>query len=68
MPYNTPTMEPRIQYATTKALECAIDMQRALAAWNQGVGAQGLAPLHMRIGLNPGHPLAEENDRLTSPH
>ncbi len=48
--------------SATKALESAIAMQRAFAAWNQGVGAQGLAPLHVRIGLNAGEPIAEDND------
>ena len=48
--------------SATKALECAIAMQRAFAAWNQGVGAQGLAPLHVRIGLNAGEPIAEDED------
>ena len=48
--------------SATKALECAIAMQRAFAKWNQGVGAQGLAPLHVRIGLNAGEPIAEDDD------
>ena len=48
--------------SATKALECAIAMQRAFAKWNQGVGAQGLAPLHVRIGLNAGEPIAEDED------
>ncbi len=48
--------------SATKALECAIAMQRAFADWNQGVGAQGLAPLHVRIGLNAGEPIAEDED------
>jgi len=37
-------------------------MQRAFADYNAGVGAQGLAPLHIRIGLNAGEPIAEEED------
>ncbi len=48
--------------SATKALECAIAMQRAFADWNAGVGAQGLAPLHVRIGLNAGEPIAEDED------
>ncbi len=49
-------------FSASKALECAIAMQRAFAEWNQGVGAQGLAPLHVRIGLNAGEPIAEGDD------
>jgi class 3 adenylate cyclase len=48
--------------SATGALECAIAMQRAFAEWNADVGAQGLAPLHIRIGLNAGEPIAEEED------
>ncbi|MEE8345763.1 MAG: adenylate/guanylate cyclase domain-containing protein [Dehalococcoidia bacterium] len=63
--------------SATRALECAIAMQRAFAAYNRGVGAalappQGAAsdaptaptptePLHIRIGLNAGEPIAEED-------
>jgi class 3 adenylate cyclase/pimeloyl-ACP methyl ester carboxylesterase len=48
--------------SATRALECAIAMQRAFADYNADVGAQGLAPLHIRIGLNAGEPIAEEED------
>ena len=48
--------------SATGALECAIAMQRAFAEWNADVGAQGLAPLHIRIGLNAGEPIAEDED------
>jgi len=48
--------------SATRALECAVAMQRAFAEWNAGVGAQGLAPLRVRIGLNAGEPIAEEGD------
>jgi class 3 adenylate cyclase len=48
--------------SATKALECAIAIQRAFAEWNAGVGAQHAAPLHVRIGLNAGEPIAEEDD------
>ena len=34
----------------------------AFAAYNAQVGAQGLAPLHVRVGLNAGEPIAEEDD------
>ncbi|MDP2950529.1 MAG: adenylate/guanylate cyclase domain-containing protein [Chloroflexota bacterium] len=68
--------------SASKALECAIAMQRAFAAWDAGVGA-GLAPpegaassappqgaassapteaIRVRIGLNAGEPIAEEED------
>jgi len=57
--------------SATGALECAINMQRALADWNAGVGA-GLVPpedaassaptIRVRIGLNAGEPIAEEKD------
>ena len=57
--------------SATRALECAINMQRALADWNAGVGA-GQAPpdgaassaptIRVRIGLNAGEPIAEQED------
>jgi class 3 adenylate cyclase len=48
--------------SATRALECAIAMQRAFAEHNADAGAQGLAPLHVRIGLNAGEPIAEDED------
>ena len=48
--------------SATRALECAIATQRAFAEHNAQVGAQGLAPLRIRIGLNAGEPIAEEED------
>ncbi len=72
MAYNTPAMEPRFQYTQTKALECAIAMQWAFAIWNAGRGGSRTAPapepIHVRIGLNAGEPIAEENDRPASSH
>ncbi|MDP2950508.1 MAG: adenylate/guanylate cyclase domain-containing protein [Chloroflexota bacterium] len=59
--------------SATRALECAIAMQRAFATWDAGVGA-GLAPpegaassapteaIRVRIGLNAGEPIREEED------
>jgi class 3 adenylate cyclase len=44
------------------ALECAIAVQRGVAEYNAQVGAQGLAPLRVRIGLNTGEPVAEDED------
>jgi len=48
--------------SASRALECAVAIQRAFAEHNAGVGAQGLTPLHIRIGLNAGEPIAEEDD------
>jgi len=48
--------------SATKALECAVAIQRAFAEHNAQVGVQGLAPLHIRIGLNAGEPIEEEKD------
>jgi class 3 adenylate cyclase/pimeloyl-ACP methyl ester carboxylesterase len=48
--------------SATRALECAIAMQRAFAEQNAQVGAQHAAPLHVRIGLNAGEPIEEEKD------
>jgi class 3 adenylate cyclase/predicted esterase len=51
--------------SATRALECAIAMQRAFAEHNAQVGAQsaaGRTPLHVRIGLNAGEPIAEDED------
>jgi class 3 adenylate cyclase len=62
--------------SATGALECGIAMQRAFAEWNADVGA-ALAPpqgavlpgkdapteaIRVRIGLNAGEPIAEEED------
>jgi class 3 adenylate cyclase len=52
--------------SATKALECAIAMQRAFAKWNAGWGGSRTAPapesIRVRIGLNAGEPIAEEDD------
>ncbi len=47
--------------SATKALECAVAVQRAFEEWNAGVGAQHAAPLHVRVGLNAGEPIAEDD-------
>lgn len=59
--------------SATRALECAIAIQRAFAEWNAGVGA-ALAPpegaassapteaIRVRVGLNAGEPIAEGED------
>jgi len=44
--------------SATRALECAIAMQRAFAAHNQTAGE----PIRVRIGLNAGEPIAEAAD------
>src|SRR3990172_186720 len=57
--------------SATKALECAIAMQRAFAAWNASLPAhpealEGRAEygaaIRVRVGLNAGEPIAEEED------
>jgi class 3 adenylate cyclase len=44
--------------SATRALECAIAMQRAFAAHNESAEE----PIRVRIGLNAGEPIAEEED------
>ena len=44
--------------SATKALECAIAMQRAFAEHNES--AEG--PIKVRVGLNAGEPIAEDDD------
>jgi class 3 adenylate cyclase/pimeloyl-ACP methyl ester carboxylesterase len=44
--------------SATQALECAIAMERAFAAHNEASDSQ----LNIRIGLNTGEPIAEEED------
>jgi len=46
----------------TKAVECAIALQRAFADWNNTVGATGRSPLHVRVGINAGEPIEEDGD------
>ncbi len=53
--------------SATKALECAIAMQRAFAEWNATISAhpepvEGRAEvIRVRIGLNAGEPIAEDD-------
>jgi class 3 adenylate cyclase len=47
--------------SAVKALECATAIQTAFEAWNTGVGAHHDAPLRVRIGLNAGEPIAEDD-------
>jgi class 3 adenylate cyclase len=44
--------------SATRALECAIAMQRAFAAHNESAAE----PIRVRTGLNAGEPIAEEED------
>jgi Adenylate cyclase, family 3 (some proteins contain HAMP domain) len=44
--------------SVTKAVECAIALQKGFAEWNAG----GPEPLHVRVGLNAGEPIQEEGD------
>ena len=44
--------------SATEALECAIAMQRAFAAHNESADE----PMRVRIGLNAGEPIAEQED------
>jgi class 3 adenylate cyclase/pimeloyl-ACP methyl ester carboxylesterase len=43
--------------SATKALECAIAMQRAFAEWNESAEE----PIKVRVGLNAGEPIAEDD-------
>jgi class 3 adenylate cyclase len=44
--------------SVTKAVECAVSLQRAFAKRN----AEGAEPLHIRVGLNCGEPIEEGGD------
>ncbi len=44
--------------SATKALECAIAMQRAFASHNESAEE----PIMVRVGLNAGEPIAEDDD------
>nr|NIR02820.1 DUF4242 domain-containing protein [Gemmatimonadales bacterium] len=44
--------------SASRALECAVDIQRSLAQHNETSDD----PIHVRIGLNAGEPVAEEED------
>jgi class 3 adenylate cyclase len=48
--------------SVTKAVECAIALQRAFAERNDGA----LEPLHVRAGLNAGEPVVEDSDLFGS--
>jgi len=46
--------------SVTKAVECAIALQRVFEERSADVGAHGRAPLRVRIGLSAGEPIEEE--------
>jgi class 3 adenylate cyclase len=48
--------------SVTKAMDCAIALQRAFAAHNESM----LEPLNVRVGLNAGEPLEEDGDLFGS--
>jgi class 3 adenylate cyclase len=48
--------------SVTKAVECAVALQRAFEEWNADVGATGRSPLSVRVGLNAGEPIEEDGD------
>jgi class 3 adenylate cyclase/pimeloyl-ACP methyl ester carboxylesterase len=48
--------------SVTKAVECAIALQRAFAAHTESMPE----PLHVRVGLNAGEPIEEEGDLFGS--
>jgi class 3 adenylate cyclase len=48
--------------SVTKAVECAIALQRAIEERNGTVGATGRSPLAVRVGLNAGEPIEEDGD------
>jgi class 3 adenylate cyclase len=48
--------------SVTRAVECAIALQRAFDHRNRGVGAIDDSPLQVRVGLNAGEPIEEEGD------
>jgi class 3 adenylate cyclase/DNA-binding CsgD family transcriptional regulator len=48
--------------SVTRAVECAVTLQKAFEEWNAGVGAQHAAPLRVRVGLSAGEPIEEEGD------
>ncbi len=48
--------------SVTKAVECAIGLQRAFAERNESASE----PFHVRVGLNAGEPIEEEGDLFGS--
>ena len=48
--------------SVTKALECAVALQKAIAGRN----SSAQEPLHVRVGLNAGEPIEEDGDLFGS--
>ena len=48
--------------SVTKAVECAIALQRAFAERNSSARPEALEGLSVRVGLNAGEPIEEEGD------
>ncbi len=51
--------------SVTKAMDCAIALQRAFDVWNTGDGAKA-SSLHVRVGLDAGEPIEEDGDLFGS--
>jgi class 3 adenylate cyclase/pimeloyl-ACP methyl ester carboxylesterase len=55
--------------SVTRAMECAVALQRAFAAWHDERAERGGhagPPLQIRVGLNAGEPIVEEGDLFGS--
>ena len=48
--------------AASRALECAVAIQRSVEEQNASVGAHRDAPLQIHVGVNAGEPVAEDDD------
>jgi class 3 adenylate cyclase len=48
--------------SVVSAIDCAVALQRAFAAWNEERRAGGAPSLLVRVGLNAGEPIAEDGD------
>jgi class 3 adenylate cyclase len=48
--------------SVTKAVECAVALQKAFDERNADVGARHASPLRVRCGLNAGEPIEEDGD------
>jgi len=50
--------------SVTRAVECAVALQRAMDGRNKepGAGTREIEPLRVRVGLNAGEPIEEEGD------
>jgi class 3 adenylate cyclase len=48
--------------SVTRAVECAVALQKAFEERNSDVGARHASPLRVRCGLNAGEPIEEDGD------